>query len=613
MPDINSTLVDARERFAAAAAAAPPRFSLQAEGRSATLHMYGVIGGWWGDIDAATVVPQIRELDVDEITVYINSPGGDAFDGIAIRNALRGHRAQITAIVDGLAASAASIIAVGADQVLMGEGTELMIHDAWMLAIGNADDMRAAADELDRLSDDIAGMYARKAGGTAAQWRQLMKDEVWYTADEAVAAGLADRIDSDEAAEGAAAAFDLSMYAHAGRAAASAPIPVAALAAHREGDPEMPRAAAEVVERDTALEDLRVDVADMQRSLAALADRGGVDQPAAVDTRTAGEWLRDLASNDADTVRDYEAMVAAAYSADKPRAAYDGGTSADGILNPQWVGDTIKLIEAHNPLGGFFSKGALPSKGLQLEYGVLVSDTTDVAVQANEGDDLTKGKIVVDVEHATIYTYGGYVELTRQQIERTTNVNLLNLHLRGLAMKARKRKATTLRALYSAQHATNADDIDLAVVVDDLDDYKKWLAAIVTAAGKFDDMGLALDGLVLDTTTFLGIGEMAGTDGRSLLKIDGGGEAVNTVGEIKPRTITGSLMGVPFVVDAKLAAGTSAFASTEAIRQYNGSVAELADENIVNLSKRFGLYYYAANAAEIPTGLLPVVAAAPSA
>lgn len=234
----------ARIQFAEASAAQPARWNLEAAGGVASLHLYGVVGGFWGEIVAADIVREIRDLDVATLNVYINSPGGDVYDGIAIRNALRQSAAHIIVHVDGLAASAASFIACAGDEVVMGENAEIMIHDAWIIAIGNADELRVAADDLDRVSDNIAAMYAERAGGDAAAWRAVMKAETWYTAEEAVAAGLADRIDgSAEPADdpAAAARFDLSMFAHAGRAAAPAPIPAAAMAAPRK-EPRMNRA-----------------------------------------------------------------------------------------------------------------------------------------------------------------------------------------------------------------------------------------------------------------------------------------------------------------------------------------------------------------------------------
>lgn len=227
--------LSARDRFAAAATKARATWNVERADSSASLHLYGAIGGFWGGIDPAELVPAIRDLDVSTLNVYVNSPGGDVYDGIAIRNALRQHPARVIVTVDGLAASAASFIACAGDEVVMAENAEVMIHDAWNIAIGNADELRDAAGELDRISENIAAMYAAKAGGDPADWRALMKAETWYSASEAVEAGLADRLDSDTAEpEPASNLFDLSMYAHAGRSAASAPIPAAALATNRK-------------------------------------------------------------------------------------------------------------------------------------------------------------------------------------------------------------------------------------------------------------------------------------------------------------------------------------------------------------------------------------------
>ena len=147
------------------------------------------------------------------------------FDGLAIATAIRTHKGKTTAYVDGLAASAASYIAISADEVVMALGSELMIHDAWGFAAGNAEDMTKMAADLEHVSANIAGLYAAKAGGTAADWRPAMIAETWYSADEAVTAGLADRVDKGKKVdEGARNAFDLSIFAHAGRAHAPAPL-----------------------------------------------------------------------------------------------------------------------------------------------------------------------------------------------------------------------------------------------------------------------------------------------------------------------------------------------------------------------------------------------------
>lgn len=210
---------------------------------TAKLYIYGPIdswGGFWG-VSAAEVAEALTQLPAGttEIELHLNSPGGEVFEGVAIMNLLRDHDARITAKVDGLAASAASFLAASADELIMGRNTELMIHDAWGISIGNAKDMRAYADLLDRVSDDSADVYAAKAGGTRESWREYMRDgETWFSAEEAVAAGLADAIagadsvddaDADTAAA-AKARFDtaaLFQYAERGYAPVPKPVPTA--------------------------------------------------------------------------------------------------------------------------------------------------------------------------------------------------------------------------------------------------------------------------------------------------------------------------------------------------------------------------------------------------
>lgn len=223
---VNGHELDPRGRFAASVKANPPRWSLDAAGGVASLHLYGAIGGFWGEVEAATIVPAIRDLDAATLDVYINSPGGDVFDGIAIRNAIIQSSAHVVTHVDGLAASAASFIATAGDEVVMGDNAQMMIHEAWTIVAGNADDLRAESDTLDRISANIAAMYAAKAGGDPETWRDLMRAETWYTGSEAVDAGLADRVAGAEAPADAevAAQFDLSMFAHAGRQLAPAPL-----------------------------------------------------------------------------------------------------------------------------------------------------------------------------------------------------------------------------------------------------------------------------------------------------------------------------------------------------------------------------------------------------
>lgn len=176
--------------------------------------------GYFG-VTAQDFVDRLSEVKASAIELHINSPGGDVFAGVAIYNALCDHPATVTTIVDGLAASAASFIAMSGDTIRMNRASQMMIHDASGLCIGNADDMRDMVDRLDRVSDTIAGIYAQRAGGTVDEWRERMKTETWYSDKEAVTAKLAD--ESVNQAQKNTNTWDLSIFSFAGRKEAPAP------------------------------------------------------------------------------------------------------------------------------------------------------------------------------------------------------------------------------------------------------------------------------------------------------------------------------------------------------------------------------------------------------
>jgi ATP-dependent Clp protease, protease subunit len=179
-----------------------------AEKSVAEVLLYDEIG-FWG-IQASELVPQLNALAVDEIHVRLNSPGGSVFDGVAIANALRAHKATVIVHVDGLAASIASIIAMAGDEVRMADNAFLMIHEPWNVSMGNADALRKDADILDKIGDTLVATYVHRTDADESQVRAWMKDETWFTAAEAVEHGFADSI---VAGVGAKASFDLSAFA----------------------------------------------------------------------------------------------------------------------------------------------------------------------------------------------------------------------------------------------------------------------------------------------------------------------------------------------------------------------------------------------------------------
>lgn len=130
---------------------------------------------------------------LDQFELHLNTPGGEVFDGIAIYEALKS-KGNVHIVVDSLAASIGSVIAMAGAPLTMAKNAQLMIHDGFSLVAGNAADMRKMADTLDKASDNIASIYAERTGGTVDHWRGLMRDETWFNADEAVQAGLANAV-----------------------------------------------------------------------------------------------------------------------------------------------------------------------------------------------------------------------------------------------------------------------------------------------------------------------------------------------------------------------------------------------------------------------------------
>lgn len=176
----------------------------------AEISIYDEIGLW--GVTAKDFRDSLDALgDVQRIALRINSPGGDVFDGLAIYNMLRRHGAIITATIDGVAASMASVIAMAGDTVTMPENSMLMIHDPSGAVIGTSKDMRELADALDKIKEGLVGAYASKSGLSRGQIAELMADETWLTAKEAVELGFADGI---EAPVRMAARFDLSRFRH---------------------------------------------------------------------------------------------------------------------------------------------------------------------------------------------------------------------------------------------------------------------------------------------------------------------------------------------------------------------------------------------------------------
>ena len=192
--------------------------------REATIYLYDAIvpdratAEWWGGVCPQDFVPAVRALDVDTLHLRINSPGGDVFGSEAMCQALRDTRAHVVAHIEGLAASAATSVACAADEVIISAGSKYMIHQAWCLALGNADDLRATAELLDKCDADMIADYVRRSGNDTARVTEWVKAETWFNAQEAIDAGFADSLavsDKADSKKARAGTWNLRAYGHA--------------------------------------------------------------------------------------------------------------------------------------------------------------------------------------------------------------------------------------------------------------------------------------------------------------------------------------------------------------------------------------------------------------
>ncbi len=164
---------------------------------SAEIYLYGAIGGdWFGEgVTAKQFADDLKALgSVKTIDLRINSEGGSVFDGKAMYSLLNEHKAKIIVHIDGLAASAASFVAMAGDEIQIAEGGFVMVHNAFMIAVGDAREMRKSADMLDTVNNTIIDVYTTRTKGDRKAIAKLMDDETWMTSAEAVKNGFADKM-----------------------------------------------------------------------------------------------------------------------------------------------------------------------------------------------------------------------------------------------------------------------------------------------------------------------------------------------------------------------------------------------------------------------------------
>ena len=202
--------------------------------KTPVLSIFDDIGAY--GVSAKSFLNDLRTVTTDEVDVEINSPGGDVFAGLAIYNGLRASGKKINVKVLGLAASAASLVAMAGDTIEMPENAFMMIHNPWGFAMGGADEMRNTADVLDKIGTGLVSTYAKRTGKTDQEITALLDAETWMTAQEAVDAGFATSVtpalavkasySEDRLPENVRLAFKAQAPTTDGSAPAEAPAPV---------------------------------------------------------------------------------------------------------------------------------------------------------------------------------------------------------------------------------------------------------------------------------------------------------------------------------------------------------------------------------------------------
>ena len=287
-------------------------FSFRNEaGQTPELFIYDDIDDWYG-ISAQNVVDQIRAMDAPEINVRINCRGGMVFEGIAIYNALRLHKANVHISIEGLAASIASVIAMAGDTVTIAENAMMMIHNPYGWASGDAEAMRKTAEVMDKIADSIAVSYTARTGKSIEELKALMDAETWFTAQEALDMGLVDQIDEPVKA---AACFDLSRFTNAPAGFGQPPEPEN----RQEPEQEQPSVSAH--------EEAKINAV----AIAALCNEAGY--PEKTEAFLRDKLSEDEVKNRVATFKEIKNLCAAARQTDKAKDFIRANQSVDDVRN----------------------------------------------------------------------------------------------------------------------------------------------------------------------------------------------------------------------------------------------------------------------------------------
>jgi hypothetical protein len=338
----------------------------------------------------------------------------------------------------------------------------------------------------------------------------------------------------------------------------------------------------QTVDYTNAIAEVRNHAEELERRLDVITSEKA-PSTSAPQFRSYGEYVKAVAAGDLDAHR-----------------TFTGADTADSIMKNAWVSDTVRILNAGRPTYSVFSSAALPADGNNVEYPVIDTNTLAIGAQAAEGDALSYGKITLTSATAPINTYGGYTDMSRQVVERSS-VNYVDTAFRAMVAKYASATNAAVRAKLIADVAnfnTSAlGDWTAAEIIDSLAE------AAVKVNG---DTGLPLEFILVSSDVFRLMAKTVDTMDRPILSNNGA--TVNTYGNINPVGLTGNVLGLPIVVDPSLAALSFYAGNSGALTTYEsaGAPFRLNDEEITTLTNSFSVYGYLGIAASDPKALCKI-------
>ena len=333
----------------------------------------------------------------------------------------------------------------------------------------------------------------------------------------------------------------------------------------------------------SAINEVRNHAEELERRLDVIATSAAAPTDPTSQFRSFGSWVKAVAAGNEDAVALHR--------------TFTGADSADSIMKNAWVSDTVRILNAGRPTYSVFSTGALPADGMNVEYPKVNTNTLAVAEQAAEGDTLAYGKLTLTSQTAPIKTYGGYTDMSRQVVERSS-INYVDTAFRAMVAKYAAQTNAAVRAKLIAEAANfNTSALGAWTATEIID-------SLAEAATKVNvDTGLPLEFILVSSDVFRLIAKTVDTLDRPILS--NVGATSNTYGSINPVGLTGNILGLPVVVDPSLANLSFYAGNSAALTNYEsaGAPFRLNDEEITTLTNSFSVYGYLGIAVPEPKAL----------